>query len=1100
MSGTKVQIKYGYGRPQDGSLKKAELAIDLDDNSLWTADEDGNIVRVGHDTTEIENNIEEIVKELTETVVHKNESNDVEEGVFRLVWDDSANTDFPFNGSIGYSGGNLDPDSPGGSFLYASGNRGTVTIGRDGDMELHGPSEIKGMANRNGELPWITDFEYVQAGDFRDADGNSIIGPDYIEVDEEKKVITVGTLEFAGDEGNSVAVGMKSFLGGYVRNYSVGVGVDAKAFELSAAIGYCSEARTNSVAVGQGAQAWKSGVAIGNQAGAIHDYSVAIGENAFTEETSQVMFGTTPNASYGTPLNLKTYGTMQATDYLDADGNSIVISELDDIPNVSATNPNRDDLLVWNGSQWEANDFDFIQTALTFKGSTNVANAAPAAEQGDLYVNDTEGEASASWTGISGRIVKAGNFIGYANNRWYLLGDMADVGVTDVLGGEGISVDDSKPSEPVVSVDRDKLDEWYADKSVENLVGNGLKQGDVLVWNGSGWRSNSTINVGNRGEVKFVDNLSALKFEGAGTGGPSLWATDDSERTTGPFFIRAQSFAVKDQANKDLMALSYQGNLKANYFEGDGSKLTNISYTESDPTVGAHIKSITPKQMEEWTEAYQWGNHAYAGYLKSFTESDPVFKASPAGSITSADINKWNNPPTGGGDTNNVPDGTVTGETTYWNGSAWKLTTGNLKLFQNATIPQIYIRGTSSESLASRVYKNFAIGNASSTGYIGKSHQSREGQAGYGAYDSDICIGNSNMGGSFAPIMIDTYTGHISKINKNEDLGGGKLNQTFIHDAAGNLYIHGGITGPNDLQGSQGGFNSDTQNGVFAGGNNVKTWQKLGTGYAKATWDVVENFFATGATAVATASVLGSASKGTAVPFRDTNTDLFVAYRCKQYNVSNTATNGISATDVSFGAWAKPPTTFLNEDGEEVVNEAQLKIVRSDEYKRWVQRFRDRQDNPPEPADPDCPTVWTYPNETGQVILVCPAIMDFDDVLSDFRNGEVLTQRTRDQLPTLQELFDCWRMDGKDIVVDLDLAKAHAMQVLRHQARWYYRSVEADAALFGDDGLQHIKEIVTQARETIEGTTKQTLGDLDDLVGRLRNDDKEETFLFRDWL
>jgi hypothetical protein len=203
---------------------------------------------------------------------------------------------------------------------------------------------------------------------------------------------------------------------------------------------------------------------------------------------------------------------------------------------------------------------------------------------------------------------------------------------------------------------------------------------------------------------------------------------------------------------------------------------------------------------------------------------------------------------------------------------------------------------------------------------------------------------------------------------------------------------------------------------------------------------------------------------------------------------------------VVIGNWNKTATTFLNADGEEVVNEEQLKIVQSDDYKRWVERFRHRQDNPPEKADPDCPTVWTYPNATGQVILVCPAIMDFDDVLSDFKNGEVLTQRTRDQLPTLNELFDCWRMDGKDIVVDLDLAKAHAMQVLRHQARWYYRSAEADSALFGDDGLQHIKEIVTQARETIEGTTKQTLDNLDDLVGRLRNDSQPDTFIFKDWL
>jgi hypothetical protein len=109
-------------------------------------------------------------------VVKKNVINDIEEGKFSIVWDDSADPDFPFNGRIGYNGNNKDPDSVGGSFLYAKGIRGTVSIGRDGDMELHGQSEIKGVPDREGNLPWITDFDYVQAADFLDADGNSIIG------------------------------------------------------------------------------------------------------------------------------------------------------------------------------------------------------------------------------------------------------------------------------------------------------------------------------------------------------------------------------------------------------------------------------------------------------------------------------------------------------------------------------------------------------------------------------------------------------------------------------------------------------------------------------------------------------------------------------------------------------------------------------------------------------------------------------------------------------------------------------------------------------------------------------------------------------------
>ena len=107
--------------------------------------------------------------------VSKLEQNDVYEGKFRLVWDHSADPDFPFNGALGYNADNADPDSPGGAFLYASGTRGTVTIGRDGDMEFHGESEILGVPDSSGNLPWIKDFSYVQAKDFLDADGNSIV-------------------------------------------------------------------------------------------------------------------------------------------------------------------------------------------------------------------------------------------------------------------------------------------------------------------------------------------------------------------------------------------------------------------------------------------------------------------------------------------------------------------------------------------------------------------------------------------------------------------------------------------------------------------------------------------------------------------------------------------------------------------------------------------------------------------------------------------------------------------------------------------------------------------------------------------------------------
>lgn len=50
---------------------------------------------------------------------------------------------------------------------------------------------------------------------------------------------------------------------------------------------------------------------------------------------------------------------------------------------------------------------------------------------------------------------------------------------------------------------------------------------------------------------------------------------------------------------------------------------------------------ITEEQISNWDTAFGWGDHAEAGYLTSFTETDPVFGASPAAGIAAGDITNW---------------------------------------------------------------------------------------------------------------------------------------------------------------------------------------------------------------------------------------------------------------------------------------------------------------------------------------------------------------------------------------------------------------------------------------------------------------------------
>ena len=67
------------------------------------------------------------------------------------------------------------------------------------------------------------------------------------------------------------------------------------------------------------------------------------------------------------------------------------------------------------------------------------------------------------------------------------------------------------------------------------------------------------------------------------------------------------------------------------------------SYSESDPVYSSSPSSgITSTNVTNWNSAFSWGNHATAGYLTSYSENDPVFTNSYANSITGIDITNWN--------------------------------------------------------------------------------------------------------------------------------------------------------------------------------------------------------------------------------------------------------------------------------------------------------------------------------------------------------------------------------------------------------------------------------------------------------------------------
>lgn len=98
----------------------------------------------------------------------------------------------------------------------------------------------------------------------------------------------------------------------------------------------------------------------------------------------------------------------------------------------------------------------------------------------------------------------------------------------------------------------------------------------------------------------------------------------------GPYFIKTETDPTGGTnytitGTSQLLSVPYSLNAKTAE-TADYNTLTNL------PTLN----------IANWNTAYGWGNHATAGYLTSYTETDPLFTASPANGISATNITNWN--------------------------------------------------------------------------------------------------------------------------------------------------------------------------------------------------------------------------------------------------------------------------------------------------------------------------------------------------------------------------------------------------------------------------------------------------------------------------
>ena len=260
---------------------------------------------------------------------------------------------------------------------------------------------------------------------------------------------------------------------------------------------------------------------------------------------------------------LETSLSAEVTDRQDGDtalGVRIDNLATDDLVDVNSANAKLDQFLIHNGSQWVAEDFH-IDTELTYQGGISVVNdTAPSADNGDLYINNEGGTVGASWAGIAGKTITPAVAVGWStkNARWYMLGDIASAAVVRVEAGAGIDVDDTKPAEPVVSIDRTETDNWYSDFNHDH----------------EGLYLEQEVDPTVPDHVKDISKSDIKRWDDAHGWG------DGSDKVS-----------KTDSSNQSIVSnLSSSKNISASKFIGDGSSLTNITTDQLSDVTSASAK------------------------------------------------------------------------------------------------------------------------------------------------------------------------------------------------------------------------------------------------------------------------------------------------------------------------------------------------------------------------------------------------------------------------------------------------------------------------------------------------------------------------------
>ena len=181
--------------------------------------------------------------------------------------------------------------------------------------------------------------------------------------------------------------------------------------------------------------------------------------------------------------------------------------------------------------------------------------------------------------------------------------------------------------------------------SLLNVDTTGVINGQVLKYdsNANKWKPSSDLSGGGSGGGIALTDLSLIQSADSGLGS----ATYNS--VTGQFTIAMPDLTpyaktIQLFTTSDVDSHLNQSNPTNGYvLSWNGSDYTwvdNGVITETDPIFTASPAStISNTKITNWDTSYGWGDHSVEGYLKS--ETDPIFTASPASTITNTKITNW---------------------------------------------------------------------------------------------------------------------------------------------------------------------------------------------------------------------------------------------------------------------------------------------------------------------------------------------------------------------------------------------------------------------------------------------------------------------------